>query len=58
MVQGPAVTYRAKLSGRALEQMHRLRSPAFDSLIEVLLASEMSGYVTGAMLEVSGGRSM
>jgi hypothetical protein len=28
------VTYRAELSGRALKQMHRLPSPAFDSLIE------------------------
>jgi hypothetical protein len=30
------VTYRAELSGRALKQMHRLPSPAFDSLIEAM----------------------
>lgn len=34
--QGPAVTYRAELSGRALKQMHGLPGPAFDSLIEVM----------------------
>jgi hypothetical protein len=27
------VSYRAELSGRALKQMHRLPSPAFDRLI-------------------------
>jgi mRNA-degrading endonuclease RelE of RelBE toxin-antitoxin system len=30
------VTYRAELSGRALKQMHKLPSPAFDSLIEAM----------------------
>jgi hypothetical protein len=30
------VTYRAELSGRALKQMHRLVSPAFDSLVEAM----------------------
>jgi hypothetical protein len=30
------VTYRAELSGRALQQMHGLPSPAFDSLIEAM----------------------
>lgn len=30
------MTYRAELSGRALKQMHRLPSPAFDSLIEAM----------------------
>jgi hypothetical protein len=34
--QGPAVTYRAELSGRALKPMHGLPSPAFDSLIEAM----------------------
>ena len=32
--QGPPVTYRAELSGRALKQMHGLPDLAFDSLIE------------------------
>ena len=31
--QGPTVTYRAELSGRALKQMHGLPSPAFDSTV-------------------------
>jgi len=30
------VTYRAELSGRALKQIHRLPSPAFDRLIEAI----------------------
>lgn len=30
------MTYRAELSGRALKQMHRLPSPAFDSLVEAM----------------------
>ena len=30
------MTYRAKLSGRALKQMHGLPGPAFESLIEVM----------------------
>ena len=33
---GPAVTYRAELSGRALKQMHGLPGPAFDRLIEAM----------------------
>ncbi len=40
--QGPAVTYRAELSGRALKQMHGLPGPAFDSLIETM--AEVIGY--------------
>jgi hypothetical protein len=30
------VTYRAELSGRALKQIHRLPSPAFDRFIEAM----------------------
>ena len=30
------MTYRAELSGRALNQMHGLPGPAFDSLIEAM----------------------
>lgn len=30
------MTYRAELSGRALKQIHRLPSPAFDRLIEAM----------------------
>jgi hypothetical protein len=34
--QGPAVSYQAGRSGRALKQMHGLPSPAFDRLIELM----------------------
>src|SRR5580658_7400781 len=40
--QGPTVTYRAELSGRALKQMHGLPSSAFDRLIETM--AEVTDY--------------
>jgi mRNA-degrading endonuclease RelE of RelBE toxin-antitoxin system len=36
------VTYRAELSGRALNQIHGLPGPAFDSLIETM--AEVTDY--------------